>query len=348
MNQYMSNLKNYLLTYPDASLVSSGTEIAMRCRFCGDSQHDLGAKHLYIKIDGDFPVYNCFKCNRRGILNEDVIKQLNPQYGDADVEIMQETRRYVEESSKKFKSIKRHSVFNIYNNYICECKLSNLKLRYINNRIGTNLTFRDCIENNIVLNLSDLLKSNRIDEYTRNIDDINILNNYGIGFLSMDRGMVIIKNLADSGSLNKYLDHKYNVYSIFKGAESSQCFSIPTRVILDNPNPVHIHLAEGVFDILSIFYNLCSGVREQSVYVAACGKSYYSTFINLIKTTRLMNFVLHLYPDNDVNQNNKEIQYLIRLSKDMCFDMFIHRNTYMDEKDMGVLPEHIKEYIIKV
>ena len=62
----MENLKEYLLSrFPDAKTASGGRQVVLRCRFCGDSQKDKSARHLYIKVDGDVPLYKCFKCNFR-------------------------------------------------------------------------------------------------------------------------------------------------------------------------------------------------------------------------------------------------------------------------------------------
>ena len=52
------------------------TEFRTRCPFCGDSQKNFNTGHLYIRInvDDNFPiVYNCFKCNESGIVNEEFL-----------------------------------------------------------------------------------------------------------------------------------------------------------------------------------------------------------------------------------------------------------------------------------
>jgi len=347
-NEFMEKLKKYLLSFPDAELVSGGNEVVMRCRFCGDSQSDLGAKHLYIKVTGDLPFYKCQKCPAKGILDDKVIPLLNPQYGDDDIEVMEQTRQYLYDASKRLKGSKRNNRFNILNRYCSDTELNMKKLKYINYRLGTNMSVAEELSNNIVLSLWDLLDGNHIEKYTRYPNDISILSDYGVGFLSMDRGMVVIKNLADEGTLNKYLDHRYNVYKIFDGSEASQSYIIPTSIDMTSRVPVNIHIAEGVFDALSICYNLCNGAKEQNIYMAVCGKAYFDALCNLIKKTRVMNFILNLYPDNDVPDTYPDIRNLIGLSKDMGFKMFIHRNSYPGEKDMGVSKDKIKVFTVSI
>ena len=58
-----------------------GQYVCKTCPFCGDVK-----SHMYVKIkqDEDMPVlYNCFKCNARGIVNEQFISY----FGIDDIEI---------------------------------------------------------------------------------------------------------------------------------------------------------------------------------------------------------------------------------------------------------------------
>ena len=347
---FNEELKDYLLgTFNDARLVSGGSEVVMRCRFCGDSQSDMDARHLYVKVDGDVPVYNCFKCNARGVLTEDTLKSFKPDYQDRDIAMMENLRQHNHSASKSLKSVKlKNNVFNIRNQFITMNHLSDIKLKYINKRLGLNLSFKDLIDNKIVLNLWDLLNSNYIKEYTRYNKDIDFLNNFGIGFLSLDNGFVSIKNLADKGTAGKYLDNKYNTYTIFKNADGIRSYMIPTQVRLDILEPIKIHIAEGPFDALSIFYHLNNANRFQNIYLATCDKGYAKAIKMFVTRYGFMNAEYHLYVDNDVSSNNPEIKFAIQLIHTIGAIGYIHRNGYPGEKDMGVYISHIKDNVIRI
>ena len=54
-------------------------EYQTRCPFCGDSLKNLNTGHLYIRIglEDNFPmVYNCFKCNEHGIVDQELLDMM--------------------------------------------------------------------------------------------------------------------------------------------------------------------------------------------------------------------------------------------------------------------------------
>ena len=66
----------------------------------------------------------------------------------------------------------------------------------------------------------------------------------------------------------------------------------------------------------------------------------------ILLNMKLINIEVHIYPDNDMDNskiiNIKNELYLNRVP------FYIHRNTYVGEKDFGVPKERIKENIISV
>ena len=121
---FNEELKEYLLqTFPDARSASGGSEVVIRCRFCGDSQSDPHAAHLYIKISGDVPLYNCFKCNAKGILTDEILRRFKPNYADKDIYMMEHIRQHLGKVSKQLKRVKlKNNVFNVSNFYITQSK----------------------------------------------------------------------------------------------------------------------------------------------------------------------------------------------------------------------------------
>jgi hypothetical protein len=108
--------------------------------------------------------------------------------------------------------------------------------------------------------------------------------------------------------------------------------------------PVKIHIAEGPFDILSIYTNLRHG--EPGIYTAIGGSNYLGIIMYFIETFKLPNVEIHIYPDNDNSGSNGKMRklYLSKL-KPIRIPMYIHRNICAGQKDFGVRPEFIVETI---
>ena len=347
MNAELSErLKKFLLNkFPDAKLVSGQRQIAMRCRFCGDSRKDKTAKHFYISLglDNKPPMYHCFKCQESGIVTPTLLKSL-VDCSD-DIELLLDIKHDNNESLRKGLIKKNNNVYHrIYNNII-DSKLNRVKLEYINKRLGLSLDYNELYKDKIILNLLDLLSYNHIGKFNRPIKNMEELSLYFIGFLSMDNGFVNLRNLAKPGILSKYVDYRYVNYNIFDSLENSRRFyTIPTNcnVLF----PIDIHIAEGPFDILSIFYNLRNANRIQNIYTSAKGKAYSNVIKLYINEYGIMNANIHLYVDNDVS--NDELGSAIDKSKELNYQIYIHRNIYPKEKDFGVKLENIKESIIRI
>lgn len=340
----LKTLHDYLLNrFEDARPCSGGKEISMRCRFCGDSQTDKTARHLYIKTSGDTPFYNCFKCGSKGVLTPDILKQFIPTYDDDDLAVFSELNSHMGKLYKKMKNTinKRTRKYNIMNPWYMEQDQG--KIDYVNDRLG--IVIPNPIMDKIVPNLLYMLNFNGINKYTRSPDIAYELSCASIGFLSMDNSHVVLKNLYyKQGAINPSIDNRYNLYTIHE--EGVSFYTIPTVVNLTNPDTVDIHVAEGPFDILSICYNTCGGIKMNKIYTAACGKGYENVIRMYLLDYNIMNARFHVYLDNDVEDS---ILYRISiLIQNLGMELYIHRNTFQGEKDYGVDKNHIIDSVQRV
>lgn len=340
----MDSLKEYLLRrFEDAKICSGGKEVSMRCRFCGDSQSDKNARHLYIKISGNIPYYNCFKCGSKGVLSPDILKQFIPTYDDNDIAMFAEMSKYLGNEYKKLRNTinKRTRKYSIVNPWYLDQEQD--KIDYINSRLGIRIP--NPVQDKIVANLAYLLDYNGIREYTRATDIVYELGYSSVGFLSMDNSHLVLKNLHwGEGLVHPNIDNKYNLYTIHEGGVSF--YTIPSVVYLNIPAPVDIHVAEGPFDILSICYNVCGNNRENNVYTAACGKGYENVIQMYLLDYNIMNARFHVYLDNDVEDSI--LYYISNILKALDMELYIHRNTYPGEKDYGVDRAHIIDSVKRI
>ena len=338
MDKFKKLFIDYIKSYiPDSSIVSGGSEIVCRCRYCLDTNSHHG--HLYIKVPSDDtpPLFHCFKCQTSGVLNSKVMIEwgiYNPEIG---IELDKLSKR-TSFTQYEYDDCK----FQLYP-YVSDVNLANIKLAYLNQRLGTSLSIADCQKNKIVLNLKDTLDYNRIYTYTRHNQIISHLNNFFVGFVSLDNNFVNLRRICNEGTVYKSIDSRYINYNIHgKNNNTEKIYVLPSTINLNSPERINIHIAEGPMDILSIRYNLRTD--ESGIFLAATGSGYKGAILHLINKYGIFYFNLHIYPDNDRCGNVVEdIDNTIFPYGAILYE---HRNIYPGEKDFGVSSSHISERII--
>lgn len=334
-NFLLSNIK------PFARRVSGGREINCRCFYCSDSKNQ-NKGHFYISCLSDNSnapsLYNCVKCHSKGIVTHSKLLE----WGLFDPEISSQLFQYNTKilSLSENRKFRDSEIYNISNTIISEDDLSKYKLKYINNRLGTNLSFKDCIDNKIVLNLKDLLESNKL-EPTRYPNIIDQLDRGFLGFLSYDNAFINMRNLDIVKDIYEGINRRYINYNIFdKYDNTNKFYVIPTSINMEYP--IKLHIAEGPFDALSIKYNL---VKEpfNNIYVAIEGSGYFGIIRTFITKLMLINVEIHVYADNDIERDT--IVNIANFIRVFNIPLYLHRNLFPGEKDFGVPIDKINEYI---
>lgn len=127
-------------------------------------------------------------------------------------------------------------------------------------------------------------------------------------------------------------------------------YSIPNSIDLMYTNKIDIHIAEGTFDILSIYSNVNKSNLKNHYYFAACGFGYTSVLSYLIYTGLNTGLTIHIYSDKDKSDYNHR-EYIKKLDSNIgtWFDrIFIHRNQFPHEKDYGVPGNFIEDSKYKI
>lgn len=340
--------KEFLLAnIPGANLASGGKVINARCRECPDSSN-LSSKHFYIifpKKDGAPVYYYCHKCHCSGVVTHKKLIAWGLYDKDVNLDLLNynESIKYNPSVSKYF----NNQTYRIYNTQTTIDESSIRKLNYINERIGTNLSFNDLKKLKIVINLLDLIKENRIEKLTRDYNIISDLDKFFIGFLSIDNAFLNMRKTVADGMVYSSIDKRYINYKIFDKFETSQRFyTIPSTINLSKPERIKIHIAEGPFDILSIYLNLRN--KEEGIYSSVTGSNYMNNIMYFLLDVQLPYVEFHFYPDNDKYGSMKRMNYIISRIPDKSIPVYIHKNDYYGEKDFGVPVKRIKESIMKV
>lgn len=323
----------------DAIEASGGSEIVCHCKYCLDNSPGHG--HLYIKIPqnkDDAILFYCFKCHASGVLNSKTL--LDWGIYDAEIAATLDNLSQIRKPSSIGYSKQRYQFVN----HVSDVNLANMKLQYINNRLGTNLTFNECLRQKIIFNLKDALDYNNITTFTRSPSIINQLNWSFLGFLSLDNNFVNLRRICDEGIVYESIDKRYITYNINNSQNNNEKFYVlPTSIDLIKLRTVDLHIAEGPFDILSIKYNL--RYNTPGIFAAITGSNYKKLIWTLITTYKIVSFNLHIYPDNDRYGNDDVIDDLAQLFWPYLGSMTVHRNDFPNEKDFGVPLNRINEKI---
>lgn len=344
----IQNYKNFLMSViPSAKPASGGKFINCRCFNCPDSA-DPSHRHMYIKIpenQSEPSWYYCHLCHCSGIITHKTLIQWNIYNEKIAVELLEHNRK-CSRSQKNIKYFDR-SVYTISNTYTSDNDNTAIKLDYINKRLGTSFTYQELRDLKVILNLYDVLNSNHITNLTRDKSIVDQLDANFLGFLSIDNAFCNMRRLCDKGLVFESIDKRYINYKIFDKFDTSERFyTIPTRVDLNSPSRIKLHIAEGPFDILSIYKNIRH--EEPGFYTSIAGSNYIGQIMYFLETFMLPYVEIHLYPDNDQYGSMKSMERINQTLSIFNMPLYIHRNMYPGEKDFGVSPDHIDEQIIQM
>lgn len=338
---------DYILSHMErAKTASGGSVINCRCPECGDSIHKTSA-HFYINVpDGVKPIfYYCHKCNSGGIINHKKLIEwdiFNP-------EVAQYVNDYNMSVShnKGFSKYSNRTVYRVSHSICTMNENSEYKRKYICDRLGYELSFQELAQLKIIINLGDLLNENRIRLLTRHENIVNELNKYFIGFLSVDNAFLNMRRTVDEGIVFKGIDKRYINYALFDKVDTSQRFyTIPTMVDLSIPERIKIHIAEGPFDILSVYLNLRN--RDHGIYTCVAGNNYISVIMYFLIELQIPWVELHFYVDNDRYGTVDRITDILNRVPDKTIPAYIHMNKTPGEKDFGVPRNRINETIMQI
>ena len=341
-------LRNHLhYLFPDAKDNGAKTEVMINCPLCKREGHEDHGHHMYISLGyKGAPQYNCFKdSTHKGLLTKEALSSLvdNPVLINDDLmdKLKSNSKR---EYSKVRYTIRNNGKYNFkVSPYIRE--EDELKRQYICKRLGLNLSFDELLKDKIVFSLTNLIKYNYINQLTRNEYIINCLDKYFVGFLTNNNSSIIFRNITSGDiKLPESISDRYVKYKLFNNNPFFGYYIIPSLCNLYDM--IQIHLAEGTFDILSVFYNLRDANRNNNVYISIGGNTYEKVIEYCICELGIVNAEFHIYIDNDIKKY--VLPNIQRTFKNLEINIWIHVNTFTGEKDFGVDKNHIREYVYKL
>lgn len=298
---YMTKQEIYDIIKALPNVDGNGTQLRTRCVICGDSKKSMTKKRLGIKIDTNDPkepiLYNCFNCGAHGVMTTDILCDIG-----LDRDIALEITKYNKGALKYDNS----SVINKYKNNKpipviipppTKCDKTIKKIKYLYNRIGYKVPIEDFNSIKVIFNLFDFLSVNNIAIPDNKF--YHILDRDYIGFLSINNEYIIFRDITN---MNKARYFKYNIFGIFDNSNSY--YRIKNKIDLFTPDIISIKVAEGIFDILSVHYNIDNGNSQNNIYVATTNSSLLNPIMTHINKGLVGdNISVDIYQDNDTKVN---------------------------------------------
>lgn len=266
----------------------------VRCPYCGDSSNPNHA-HFNVRIDLEDPKssmgYNCFKCGVSGFVTPAVLNELGINV-DSDT---MGSLKYLNTKYARSNKIKLNKT-EPYDIPLSDTRVAVSKLDYLNTRLGTNFSYQDCQNLRVILSLIDFITINDI----RHIDGIpaNKLNFYEqnyIGFLSSNKNLLTLRLSNQKIPGMRYYKCKINPNNM----DSNSYYAIPFAFDPLYSDTIKVHIAEGTFDILSVYANLNNRNTDHNYYYAVCGFGYVEVLKSIIRSGLTTGIELHIYADND-------------------------------------------------
>lgn len=312
-----------------------------RCPYCGDTQKNLREGHLYINIDleNNYKMgYNCFRCGAHGPITEETIELMG---GDPD---LKQKVSVLNKTSKDIgKQYKPEEDKLLYFDFKQPQIIRGKKTEYIENRLGRKFTIDELSDMKVITSLSDFISLNKINKFPFTYQQMNVLEDHYVGFLSNGNSHILFRDITDKES------HPWIKYPIQKESLRNIVFySIKNEIDIFTDKEITINLSEGVMDAIGIAYHF-DMQKENIMNISVAGKKYNNIIYKLIGLGLVgSNITVNIFSDNDEMFGNKKNNYHTTLAYykkalRKYTPLFKRINVYynMKNKDYGVRKEEI-------
>lgn len=321
-----------LLNTPYAK-VNDPEHLYVRCPLCGDSMKHQDGAHCGIWIRPGQPlIYHCWICDESGIVNTSFMESLGITNGSVLNDLNLLNRAGMKGAKLQSTFHMRTKDWNPSIPVIQDTKNNQEKLEYMRSRLGIPFTYKSLEGLRIIFSLDDFLKLNHLRIHPKYQKSRFFLNRDYVGFLSTTKDMITFRNIRDS----KYRYIKYPVFE--NNPLEMQSYTLPSQVNMLEPS-VDLHLAEGTFDILGVFFHIQHANLKNQIYSSVCGSAYKKTIQYFLRKGFLTNLNIHIYSDRD-----KDLDFYRNIYYDYA-EWFRSFHVYynMKSKDTGVTKDEIEE-----
>ena len=287
----------------------------MRCPFCGDSQSDPRKAHLYIKCEEDPTspmLYYCFKgnCGAKGIVDQEFLDKFDIHIKGIEV--------FDRGKYKKLSTFKNQNI-----ELVVGTPFPSKQTRYVESRLGKGFDYEDYDKFKIIWDFE------KLKEYIRDDRTKNTLpsNNDSISFLSEDKSFL----------LTRFFDgeQRWRKNKLFS-SNNRLLYTIKSMIDIFTEDEIVVNIAEGIFDVLSIYKNFSS---ENGIYIATLG-SDYSVGMDYVIDKGIFgeNVTVKIFMDDDIQRSF--LRKTLKRFKWLFKEIHIVRN--LKYKDVGTILDQIE------
>lgn len=310
----------------------SGIELAFRCPFCGDSKKDRNKKRFHVTRGkrNDTPIiYHCFNCDVSGILTPSVLKMFDIEDAELNTSLIvhnKTSNRFHKELTTRYNSF----LYTVPTPIPTESNLK--KKRYINNRLGINISLKTMLELKTIFDVIQFCKTNNLKPNNSPTNMIRLSNDY-VGWLTTRNEFINMRDIT-----NKH-ERRYDKYVIHSNLENTcKFYTIPTEINILSSDDIYINIAEGVFDIWGVYFHIFNQNTNGNIFVAVCGSGYLSVIKHFIGLGLFgKNVHINIFSDSD-----KDISWYDSIKINyghILGNMTVYYNKL--EKDFGVPKDRI-------
>lgn len=332
-----SKLKSLI---PNSQFAAGKKELVLRCPYCGHTS-SAGKKHMYIGLSKDKPyMFNCFKCEAGGLVNRTFLNLLDIRDEELiqAIDIHNKEMRLSRGNSYSSNRIREPQV--AYDAFEVNYDIYPDKVNYINSRLGTNLSVSEMMNMKIIFDFS-FFKRQIMRYLGATESDFERIQRDYVGFLSVNNTSLSMRCIRQTDSKYRYLICKLDDRDIYNKA-----FCIPSSIPYTSDR-IMVHIAEGQFDIISIYNNMTN--RSTGIYFAAAGNKY-SAILKYILSKGIMYMDIHLYFDNDQAGEiaKRQIEYFIKNNIAFFRGSRVFAHVNQADKDYGVSIDKIQDFCIQI
>ena len=332
-----SKLKSLI---PNSQFAAGKKELVLRCPYCGHTS-SAGKKHMYIGLSKDKPyMFNCFKCEAGGLVNRTFLNLLDIRDEELiqAIDIHNKEMRLSRSNSYSANRIREPQV--AYDAFEVNYDIYPDKVNYINSRLGTNLSVSEMMNMKIIFDFS-FFKRQIMRYLGATESDFERIQRDYVGFLSVNNTSLSMRCIRQTDSKYRYLICKLDDRDIYNKA-----FCIPSSIPYTSDR-IMVHIAEGQFDIISIYNNMTN--RSTGIYFAAAGNKY-SAILKYILSKGIMYMDIHLYFDNDQAGEiaKRQIEYFIKNNIAFFRGSRVFAHVNQADKDYGVSIDKIQDFCIQI
>jgi len=339
-----------LSSLPNARATSTGSEVAVRCPFCGDSVKS-SRPHLYIGTKNKYDIlfYHCKLCPASGVVTAETLRRI----GINDIESLEFIKRLnlLQKQNYSMKINGKNNYLAV-NNYTIPTIINpedSFKIEYLYQRTHIDFTDEKNIKDyKIILNLKNFLLINNIPIY-ENMAYIDDISQHFVGFLSYNKGIINFRNINSD-----YIKERYLNYTIDKSKRVPFFYIPPCNV---NPMTLYpnIVLAEGAFDIICIKNQFYPSDSNDYIFGAVGDRtSFKHILLKLISLSGFTDGTVHVYAD--VDNRRKGYEPIIMKFREEIFRPYlknfkfkVYVNDDETKKDFGYISDtewKIKTFLI--